>query len=112
MHSGVRIMVTELAQLLVVMQSDAEVTSILRMPGEIDGDSGVHVTGRAADVVVKRWNRQYQDMTKLGPIIESFLNELHPRTDGKPSCLWHEGTGWHFHLQVAYDPSFTDLMGA
>lgn len=105
-------MISEMSMLFQMLQCDAEVTSLLRLPGEIPGDSGVHVTGRAGDVVPKRWDRQYMDLSKLGPAIEALFNVMHPRKDTKPSCLWHDGTGWHFHLQVPFDQAFTDLKGA
>jgi len=31
-----------------------------------------------------------------------IVNEKHPYGPGNSSCLWHKGTGWHFHLQANY----------
>ena len=111
-HPKVRQMINQFAQIFILMQADCEVTSLLRMPNEIAGESGVHATGRAGDIVPKAWNHQQIDMSELGPLLEKLSNLLNPRTDGKPSCLWHDGTGWHFHVQTPSDQNFKDLMGA
>lgn len=81
------------------------VTSILRKPGQVPGESGVHATLRALDFV-----------TGASPIINAELaqkiNSLFPRSDGKPTLMWHDvGYGLHFHLQVPWTNNFKDADG-
>lgn len=59
------------------------------------GGSGVHEAFRAVDVRSHELNIQRIRQ------IEWLVNKRFPRSDGKPTCLYHDvGQGPHFHLQV------------
>lgn len=80
-------------------------TSILRMPGQIPGESGVHATLRALDFVTSA-------APTINADIAQKINALFPRADNKPTLMWHDvGYGLHFHLQVPWTTDFPDAAG-
>lgn len=97
-------------ELLAVMLSHMglvpEITSILRPPGSIAGESGVHATLRACDVV-GRGNVDHKQMQ----VLADALNVIFARADRYPFCLYHDGTGWHFHIQAMKTPGWIDAKG-
>lgn len=74
-------------------------------------DSGVHERGRGIDFS----RHQYLDNGLiLASIPEKDCNDIcvsinhkYPRDDGHETIKWHDsGSGFHFHLQVPYDPKW------
>lgn len=96
------------------MGYELEVTSMLRRANTIPGESNVHATGRALDCVPRRkkWTERIIRADEY-KIVSSFINFLYPRKDNKSTCLWHDrGLGFHYHVQVPFDPKYLDLLGA
>ena len=95
------------------MDFDVLVTSMLRVPNSITGESNVHATGRALDLIPLRVPGG-PDITanKMNALAEC-LNRLYPRADKKPLCMWHNvnNSGWHVHIQVPATKDFKDLDG-
>lgn len=75
---------------------------VTRVTDHFDGESGVHLYGRAMDFRDEhRGDRLYTDSEVK--IICDKLNKKFKRYDGKSSCIHHsfnEGPA-HFHVQVA-----------
>ena len=70
------------------------------------GDSGVHNTHplRALDVGTVGISRE------TAREIEAEINEQFPRTDGKPTALYHDsGGGAHIHIQCPWDYPVSEL---
>lgn len=110
LHPKVRDVFEVICKILNFNGFQVEITSMVRPPDTIQGESGVHATGRAIDLIPKGQPISESFMRD----IESAINLSFPRKDKKNTCLWHSvpgGGGFHFHLQVAYDQSYTDLKG-
>lgn len=105
-HPKLRALVMDLERWLSLKELDLYVTSIYRAPGTIKGESGVHGTLRALDCIPDGKDWEADDMARLA----EFMNDRHPRRDGKPSVIWHShrGGGLHFHLQVAWTKDFDE----
>ena len=105
-HPNLRYVVLDLERWLGLKGLDLHITSIYRAPGTIEGESGVHGTLRALDCIPdgKEWNSA--EMKKLA----AYMNQRHPRPDGKKTVLWHShrGGGIHFHLQVPWTKDFNE----
>lgn len=108
-HPRLKALTLDLERYLGLKGLDVYVTSILRKPGNIKGESGVHSTLRALDCIPDGKDWEVSDMKKLA----KFMCQQWPREDGKPSVLWHShrGGGWHFHLQVPWTKDFKDAAG-
>lgn len=107
LHPQAKVIVTLLQQMLAAMGLKTEVTSILRKPDTIKGESGVHATLRAVDIV-PRGNTVIDAKMQT---IAKCLNEIFERPDGKPAVIWHLGTGYHFHIQVMATRGWIDAKG-
>lgn len=113
LHPQVRVIVQCIANIHDLLGWDTEVTSCVRLPGEIPGESGVHATGRACDCVARmRPNSCPGPIAVVAPVVASLMNFIFRRHDQFSSVLWHSvGYGFHYHAQVPYDPSYNDLAG-
>jgi hypothetical protein len=112
LHPKVKRLATALAAKLLHYDADAIVTSCIRPLGQIPGESGVHATGRAADLVPKF--RAVATKERQLEVIAEELNLEFPRKDGKKSVVYHkdsDGCGCHFHLQVPWSADYQDLQG-
>lgn len=116
LHPRVKVVFETLAILMMRCGLDVEITSMLRKPGTIAGESGVHATGRALDCVPRikskdssKTRLDYRFMQKTA----DFLNLVFTRSDQKNTVIWHDvgAHGWHFHLQVQAERSWRDLTG-
>lgn len=114
LHPKLRPMIEWLALSLSAMDCDLQITSMLRKPNAILGESNVHATGRAIDLVPRARK------TKTNAIHSSDMQKLADtmciiwrRNDQKRSALWHSmnGGGLHFHLQVQATKDYADLKG-
>lgn len=96
-----------------VLGWDTEVTSCVRRPDEIPGESNVHATGRAFDCVARhRSDGCKVPVVEVAPMIAKLLNAKFPRQDQFSSVLWHSaGYGFHYHVQVPFDPAYKELGG-
>lgn len=114
LHPKVREIVMRIAQIHDLLGWDTEVTSCVRRSGEIPGDSGVHVTGRAADCVARlRPNSCSEPVAQVAPVIQKLMNYVYPRQDQFASVLWHSfGYGFHYHVQVPWSADYKDLNGS
>lgn len=109
-----------LCHILNAMSYDVIITSMIRKPDTIDGESGVHATGRALDCVpLKRSDvKQLEtsaDYDQKMKIVADCINKMLPRQDERSTVIWHQfpgGGGLHFHIQVPYDSKFKDLKGS
>ena len=77
-------------------------------------DSGVHATGRAIDIGVRKLDGSRVVFNKY--LISVFrklayiINVAYPRPDKKFTVWFHNsGLGWHFHIQMPWDKNFKDL---
>lgn len=108
-----------LCHILNDMSYDVIITSMLRLPDTIDGESGVHSTGRAIDCIPLRRSdvnivETSQDYDTKMKIVADCINKMLPRADGKSTIIWHQfpgGNGLHFHTQVPYNVNYKDLKG-
>lgn len=104
--------VAMLLDLLNRVHYNVKFTSFIRPAGIIPGESGVHATGRAVDLVPLSRKNQFINM-KLMTMICYIINQAFPRTDGKQCCMWHNtGSGFHFHIQWPWDKNFKDFDGS
>lgn len=74
---------------------------ITRIFEPVEGESGVHQTGRAVDL---RFEHAGRTLYSLGDAMElvAYINSRFPRTDGFRTAILHSFNGGpkHFHLQV------------
>lgn len=90
---------------------EAVITSIIRPKNSISGESNVHATGRAIDLVLK-FQKRFLDQEKFFKKIAYLVCKAYPRADRKPTCLFHNsGTGWHFHIQWPMTKDYKDFDG-
>lgn len=92
------------------------ITSMIRPK---KSDSGVHETGRALDL--SRHEHDF-DIKKVNAykIVRSIpeeecnrivrmMNSIYVRDDDLTTIMWHDaGFGWHFHIQVPFEPVFQE----
>ena len=105
-HPRLRELFRVCVSILNARRLNVTVTSILREPGQISGESGVHATLRAIDFVTN-------STPMINADIAAKINALFPRGDGKPTLMWHDvGYGAHFHLQVPWTQDFKDAAGS
>lgn len=75
------------------------ITSIIE---DVDGrQSQTHKEGRAVDISVRGWEPEH--ITKLLTYLNSKYRLIAAisKSDGEPrAAIYHEGIGWHLHLQV------------
>jgi len=112
LHPRIREMMDMLAFLIDAHGFDVDVTSAIR-PIIIEGESGVHATGRAIDVVprMRKGGKRVwtEDMKKLAGMMCRLYRTAKKE---KPACIYHDaGSGKHFHLQTPWTRTFKDLDG-
>ena len=76
---------------------------ITRLTGAVEGESGVHIDGRGADLRFQHAGKTYFTEEEAEFIVYIF-NKRYPRSDKKPTIFLH-GKPKHFHVQLA--PSMT-----
>lgn len=112
LHPKVHQVAETLCYLLDRMGFDPEITSMIRPHA---GDSGVHATGRAVDIVPRvRGTGKSPGIVSTMEMqkIAAAINIIYKRNDQKLTCIYHNsGTGMHFHLQVAATKDWKDLAG-
>lgn len=112
LHPGLEGPLETVVFLLDRLGYDTEITSMLRMPGRIKGESNVHSTGRAIDCVPRMRENSRKPYTPNMQMIATMVNASYKRNDQKLTCLYHDsGLGNHFHIQVMATADFKDLRG-
>jgi len=108
-----------LCHILNEMGYDVIITSMVRPLKTVNGESGVHATGRAIDCIpMKRSDvKTIQTSTAYDQemkIVADCINKMLPRKDGISTIMWHQvagGGGLHFHIQTPWSPTYKDLKG-
>lgn len=111
LHPETRKIAVLLSQTLEAVNYGARITSMIRPKDTIPGESGVHSTGRAIDIVpIVAGGEVYR--FSVYELITEYFNRLFPRIDGHETVIWHDkGSGYHFHIQVPWSQDYTDLKG-